>query len=150
MSSTQIGFDQFLLLLRVGMTVVLYLFILQVVLVARRDISVAATGAPVGKKTVIGHLVVVDSGQTPLVPGTRLDILPTMTLGRSPTSDVVLDSPVVSTEHTRIYFQNRSLWVEDLRSRNGTFVNDRPVAAPVAVRPNDIVRVGDVRFKLTT
>jgi len=138
-----------LLVLRIGMTAVLYLFVLQVVLVARRDLRLAAvTPLPSTTTQSIGHLVVVDSGKTPLIPGSRLDIVSPMTLGRSPTNTVVLDSTVISGEHTRIYFQNRSLWVEDLKSRNGTFVNERPVVAPVAVRPGDLVRVGDVRFKL--
>ncbi len=147
---TSLSFDDFLLVLRIAMTVVLYLFILQVVLVARRDLHLApVTPLPGAANRIIGHLVVVDSGKTPLTPGARLDIVSPMTFGRSPTNTVVLESPVVSTENTRVYFQNRSLWVEDLKSRNGTYLNERPVVAPVAVRPGDILRIGDVRLKFT-
>lgn len=145
----QVTFEQFLLVLRLAMVAVLYLFILQVVLVARRDLRLAAFApASASARAVIGHLIVVDSGSTPLTPGTQIDIVSPMTLGRSPTNSVVLESTVVSTEHTRIVYRNRSLWVEDLQSRNGTFVNERPVSQPVAVKPGDLVRVGDVRFKL--
>jgi hypothetical protein len=150
MSTASLSFDEFLLVLRIAMTAVLYLFVLQVVLVARRDLRLAAATPLPGAAAAraIGHLIVVDSGKTPLTPGARVDIVAPMTMGRSPTNTVVLDSPVVSTENTRIYFQNRSLWVEDLKSRNGTYVNERPVVSPVAVKPGDILRVGDVRFKL--
>ena len=149
MGTTSLSFDEFLLVLRIAMTIVLYLFVLQVVLVARRDLRLAAVTPLPGTTTrTIGHLVVVDSGKTALTPGSHIDILASMTLGRSPTNTIVLDSPVVSTENTRVFFQNRSLWVEDLKSRNGTFLNERPVVAPVAVRPGDILRVGDVRFKI--
>jgi pSer/pThr/pTyr-binding forkhead associated (FHA) protein len=142
------SFDETLLILRIAMVAVLYLFILQVVLVARRDLRLAAY-APLqaASRQAIGRLVVVDSGQSPLLPGTEVDILRSMTLGRSPTNTVVLDSPVVSTENTRIYYQNNALWVEDLKSTNGTFVNDRRVVVPIAVRPGDTLRVGDIMFK---
>ncbi len=140
-------FQETLLILRVAMIAVLYLFILQVVLVARRDLRLAAVTPLQSIRPVLGRLVVVDSGKTNLTPGSAIDIVTGMTLGRSPTNTLVLDSPVVSTENTRIYFDNRSLWVEDLKSRNGTFVNDRPVVAPVAVKPGDILRIGDIRFK---
>jgi hypothetical protein len=138
---------EFLLVLRVAMVAVLYLFILQVVLVARRDLRIAVTLPPSSTKLVIGHLIVIDSGPTALVPGSRLDLLTTLSVGRAPTNTIVLDSTFVSGEHARIFYRDRSLWVEDLKSRNGTFVNDRPVVGTVAVSPNDILRIGDVRFK---
>ena len=143
-----LSYSDFLLVLRVAMIAVLYLFILQVVLVARRDLRVAASLPASGAaRQVIGHLIVVDSGPMPLAPGSRLDLLPNMTIGRAPTNTIVLDSTFISGEHARIFYRDRSLWVEDLKSRNGTFINDRPVQGAVAVRPNDLLRVGDVRFK---
>lgn len=129
------------------MVAVLYLFILQVVLVARRDLRVSASQPISNTKQVIGHLIVMDSGPTALVPGSRLDMFSNMTIGRAPTNAIVLESTFVSGEHARIFFRDRSLWVEDLKSRNGTYVNDRPVVGAVAVQPNDILRIGDVRFK---
>ncbi len=71
------------------------------------------------------------------------------TIGRAPTNSIVLDSTFVSTEHTRVVYRDRSLWVEDLGSRNGTTVNQQAVSKPVAVRPGDVLQVGDVRFKFT-
>jgi pSer/pThr/pTyr-binding forkhead associated (FHA) protein len=144
-----LSFNDFLMVLRIAMVVILYLFILQIILVARRDLKSGVSGLGARDGIAIGHLIVVDSGQTLLKPGSVMDVKKITTLGRGPTNDIVLESPVISTEHTRLYYQNQSLWVEDLKSRNGTFVNDRPVVARVAVQPGDIVKVGDVRFKLT-
>jgi pSer/pThr/pTyr-binding forkhead associated (FHA) protein len=144
-------FEEFLLVLRVASVAVLYLFILQVVLVARRDLHVATVqSANQSNSQIIGHLVVVDSGSAPLVPGATLDIVSPTSLGRAPINTIVLDSNLVSMEHARIFFRNNSLWVEDLKSKNGTFLNDQqlPAEKPVAVRPRDIVRVGDVRFRI--
>ena len=69
------------------------------------------------------------------------------TLGRAPTNTIVLESNFVSTEHTRILYRDRSLWVEDMGSRNGTYVDQRQVTQPVAVVPGSILQVGDARFK---
>jgi pSer/pThr/pTyr-binding forkhead associated (FHA) protein len=140
---------QFLLILRIALVAILYLVILQIVAVARRELRVVQR-APVSttqSKPVVGHLVVIDEGSTPLKPGTRLDIEPITTIGRAPTNTVVLDSTFVSTEHARILYKDRSLWVEDLGSRNGTLVDQRPVHDAVAVTPGSILQVGDVRFK---
>ena len=144
-------FEEFLLVLRVASVAVLYLFILQVVLVARRDLSKATQqAASNAQRQIIGQLVVVDSGSSPLVPGSKLDIVSPTSVGRAPINDIVLDSTLVSNEHARIFFRKPSLWVEDRNSRNGTFINDdqlQPEKA-VAVRERDIVRFGDVRFRI--
>jgi pSer/pThr/pTyr-binding forkhead associated (FHA) protein len=136
-------------LLRVALVAILYLVVLRIVAVARRDLSDVAieTSAAARVQKAIGYLVVVDSGSTPLIPGSRLAVEPITTIGRSPTNTIVLDSGFVSTEHTRITYRNRSLWVEDMGSRNGTLVDGQPVTEPVAVTPNTILQVGDVRFK---
>src|SRR5260221_4046068 len=98
-------------------------------------------------KQVVGHLVVIDSGSTALVPGTRLDIEPITTIGRAPTNTIVLDSTFVSTEHTRILYKDRSLWVEDFGSRNGTLVDQQTIAQAVALPPRSIFHVGHLRFQ---
>ncbi|GEM_PF-1542006 len=60
-------------------------------------------------------------------------IVPTrerLTIGRSAENDVVLDGevyPSVSSHHTLIEFVNGELWLEDLGSRNGTYLNGEPV-----------------------
>lgn len=138
-----------LFLLRLGFVAVLYLVILQVVRVSRLEMKRAAV-APAGAaraQQVVGYLIVIDSGSTPLIPGQRIAIEPLTTIGRSPTNTIVLDSTFVSTEHTRILYKERSLWVEDMGSRNGTLVDQKPVSGAVAVTPGSVLQVGDVRFK---
>jgi FHA domain-containing protein len=139
------------LALRLGLVAILYLVILQIVAVSRREMALGGklpSGSTTAGSQPVGYLVVVDSGGTPLVPGQRLEIQPITTIGRSSTNTIVLDSSFVSNEHTRIIFKDRSLWVEDMGSRNGTFVDQQRISAPVAVAPGTIVQVGDVRFKL--
>ncbi|HKB49365.1 MAG TPA: FHA domain-containing protein [Ktedonobacterales bacterium] len=142
-------FSDPLFILRIAMVAILYLVILQVVGVSRREMQRAARGQAVAAPAaqVVGHLIVIDAGSTTLTPGSRLNIEPITTLGRAPTNTIVLESNFVSTEHTRILYRDRSLWVEDMGSRNGTFVEQRQVNQAVAVSPGSVLQVGDVRFK---
>ncbi len=142
-----------LLVLRIALVAILYLVILRVVAVARREnklmeqVLKVAPGSVTRSNDIVGQLVVIDSGSTVLPPGTKLDIEPITTIGRAPTNTIVLDSTFVSTDHTRILFRGQSLWVEDMKSRNGTLVDDKRITEPVAVTPGTILQVGDVRFK---
>lgn len=147
---------QFLLILRIALVAILYLVILQIVLVARRDFrqagaagaaAVAAAAATTRTRDVIGHLVVIEPGATPLQPGQPLDLEPITTIGRAPTNSIVLDTNFVSTEHARIIYKDRSLWVEDMNSRNGTFLDQKRLSQPVAVAPGAILQIGDVKFR---
>jgi hypothetical protein len=145
--------NNFLLLVRIGIVVLLYFVVLQVVGVARRDMRQLAVadrnGGGTRGRPIVGHLVVTDNGSTPLLPGSRIPLEAVTTLGRSPTSSIPLESKFVSEDHTRIIYKDRSLWVEDMGSKNGTYVNAQEVKQSVAVRPNDLLQVGDVRFKIT-
>jgi hypothetical protein len=142
--------DQFLLLIRLALVGLLYIVILQVVGVARRDmrrLAVAPPTAAAHGAAVVGHLVVIDSGSSPLLPGAKLEVLNQTTIGRAPTNGIVVESKYVSAEHARVVYRDRSLWVENLGGRNGTSVNQQLVTGPVAVRPGDLLQIGDVRFK---
>lgn len=67
------------------------------------------------------------------------------TLGRSPDAEIVLPDPSVSRFHARIDVDALgSLTITDLRSTNGTFVNQEPIGDRARVEPGDRVLVGDV------
>lgn len=64
-----------------------------------------------------------------------------MTIGRLPDNTVVIDNPAVSAHHARVFRDGEDVVLEDLRSTNGTFVNDRHVYRH-ALRNGDVVLVG--------
>ena len=68
------------------------------------------------------------------------------TLGRHPDCGVVLDVRAVSREHARVVQVEGTFYVEDLKSRNGTFLNDEQVAGRRKLRENDQIRICDVVF----
>ena len=74
----------------------------------------------------------------------------TISLGRDPQCDHVLDYPMISRRHARIARTAEGFTVEDLGSTNGTFVNFQPVKGPTTVRPEkDVVSLGTYAFTLT-
>ena len=69
-------------------------------------------------------------------------------LGRDGEADIVIDAPTVSRQHARIYRSGEQTFVEDLDSKNGTFVGGvRLDGQPVAINDGDVVRLGDVELK---
>lgn len=68
------------------------------------------------------------------------------TLGRATRADFVVDAPLVSRFHCRFTVSpDGVLEVEDLKSTNGTFVNDERVTR-LALKPGDRVRAGRVEL----
>jgi predicted component of type VI protein secretion system len=64
-----------------------------------------------------------------------------LVIGRSPDNDVMIDNLAVSNHHARITWVEEQLFVEDLQSLNGTFVNDLRVERSV-LQHGDSVLVG--------
>ena len=68
-------------------------------------------------------------------------------LGRDPEGGIQIDSVTVSRRHARITVTRSAVTIEDLGSKNGTFVGAKPVSAPVALKDGDEIRVGSVHFR---
>ena len=143
--------DVFLLILRLLLIVLLYLFLMQVVIAITRDLrktSTVAAGAASRTPPVVGHLIVVDSGPSNILPGTRFDLEPQTTIGRGPTNTIQLPDSFISAEHTRLWYRDGTWYVQDAGSRNGTYLNNQPAREALAARPGDIIQIGFIRFKL--
>lgn len=79
--------------------------------------------------------------------GGRIPLSGNCSLGRSPKSSVVVESPKTSRRHAIINLQNvGEFWLIDLGSSNGTFLNKRRVHQPVRLCDMDQVTVGDTPF----
>ena len=66
--------------------------------------------------------------------------------GRHPSSQIVLDNEAVSRHHAQILESHGHFFLEDLKSRNGTLVNGRPVDQPTELRDNDSITLCDFEF----
>jgi len=66
--------------------------------------------------------------------------------GRHPSCTVILEDGAVSRQHAQITHSHGSYFVEDLRSRNGTQVNERDIQKATPLKDGDLVRVCDHTF----
>jgi pSer/pThr/pTyr-binding forkhead associated (FHA) protein len=73
-------------------------------------------------------------------------VRPPAEIGRSKDVGVALSDPEVSRRHARLSSYDGVVYVEDLRSRNGTFLNGRRVTEAIEVREGDEVDVGATRL----
>jgi pSer/pThr/pTyr-binding forkhead associated (FHA) protein len=69
-----------------------------------------------------------------------------LTLGRDPANDVICDNPRVSRFHAQVTRVGRRYYITDLRSSNGTFVNDKRVEGNVWLNPQDTIRIGPYKL----
>jgi pSer/pThr/pTyr-binding forkhead associated (FHA) protein len=101
----------------------------------------APVAAPGGAdKALALRLRVVDPPQR---RGRVFELGDEVTVGRSPGCAVPLDDDTfASSIHARVFRRSGELWIEDLGSTNGTFLNDERLELPVRLRRGDRVKVG--------
>jgi serine phosphatase RsbU (regulator of sigma subunit)/pSer/pThr/pTyr-binding forkhead associated (FHA) protein len=81
-------------------------------------------------------------------PGLLVELQPDRTvLGRHPHCQVVLENAAVSRYHTQITEVHGDYFLEDLRSRNGTQVNDVTVEGRRQLQNGDVIRICDFTFR---
>lgn len=80
---------------------------------------------------------------------------PEMHVGRHPDNDIVIDDSAVSAKHASIYLQvdrhfpkYQEIYIEDLGSTNGTFVNELKVNGRMRLHHQDVVRLAWNQFKI--
>lgn len=152
-------------LTRVGILLLLWLFVLAVIKVIRADLRLAAdprtdldrsrrqarraarapvVAAPVG--SLVPSLLVVTAGS---LAGTRLRLGggPVL-IGRAEDSTLVLDDDYASTRHARIVAQGHGYAVEDLGSTNGTYLDRSRITAPTPVPVGVPIRIGRTVLEL--
>ena len=70
-------------------------------------------------------------------------------LGRDPDLELFLDAHDVSRRHARLTIAGSEATIEDLNSKNGTFVSDRRVDSPTRLVNGESIRLGSVRLTFT-
>ncbi|MDI1482832.1 FHA domain-containing protein [Polyangium sp. y55x31] len=71
----------------------------------------------------------------------------TITIGQTNHAQIRLEGKDVSREHCSIVGQDGRFWLTDLGGGSGTFVNGKKITAPAALKPGDVIGVGDVELK---
>ena len=73
-----------------------------------------------------------------------------MVLGRHPRNEIVLDNAAVSRHHAQILQSHGLFYLEDLRSRNNTFVNGAAIDGKTELRDGDDIKICDIQFTFQT
>lgn len=80
--------------------------------------------------------------------GQQLPVDRELILGRDPACDLVLDKGKASRRHARLSPADEGIWVEDLGSTNGTFVNGARIEQRTLLKAGDELRGGDSVFRV--
>lgn len=86
------------------------------------------------------YLVVVNDERGALVSETELRA--ELTIGRTAENSVVLPSSAVSRQHAVLYVDRGEVWIKDLQSANGVYVNAERLQGPTQITPSDAIRIG--------
>jgi pSer/pThr/pTyr-binding forkhead associated (FHA) protein len=159
-----IAVEELLLVLKIAFVVLLYLFIWRIVRSASRDLRLPQESFILAPQTSregldvdpgtrgvdAGRLVVVKSPTLHEGEERTLDSAP-LTFGRGPQNDVTLSGDdYASARHARIEPRRDGVWVEDVGSTNGTFLNGIKLTRPRKLSPGDVVRIGETEVRYET
>lgn len=139
--------NQGLLILRGLLIVLLYAFLAALLFLLWRDLRQAIhhTQQQEHKQGVLRALHTETATFYPLHTVTSL--------GRAPTNTIVFaDDDTTSLEHALVTWRAGKWWIEDLDSRNGTFLNGEIINGAVVISAGDIIEIGQaqLRFELGT
>ena len=99
--------------------------------------SATELAGPAAARPEVVYWLVSPSRQITLAPGENL-------VGRDPQAAVWLDSPGISRHHARMTIDRDRVTVEDLGSKNGTYLRGDPVTEPTALADGDEIRFGSM------
>ena len=159
-----------LLVLKIAFLVLLYVFVWRVIrTTAKEPKRVTATAGPAADSMILSpsaaaaaglgskaaarprrtvHLVVQRSPSLKAGAMFPVDSAP-VTIGRGSQNDLVLDGDeFASARHTRIEARGDGVWVQDLDSTNGTFLNGARVVGAERMKPGDVLRVGETDLRV--
>ncbi len=144
------GADVLLAALRFLLVAGLYLFILVVIVVLARSLGPrrAAEQVPARRAGTHARLLVVDADAHGLP--TSFDVDREAVIGRDPGCAVCLPPMYVSGQHARLEYSDGRWWIQDLGSKNKTYLNGRqvPVSEAVPASPGDEIVVAGIKLQL--
>ena len=155
MAVASISVDAVLLALKIAFLLLLYLFIWRIARAASREMRAPQESfvlAPLAERHEKraprpGTLVVVSSPY--LEEGERIELThEPLTIGRGPLNDLQLDQDdFASGKHALLDPRRDGVWVEDLGSTNGSFINGVRLSSSRLLVPGDVLRIGETDFR---
>lgn len=82
------------------------------------------------------------------ITGQEISITHDMLVGRHQDADVLLQSAEISRRHAALLLKDQGLWVQDLNSSNGTFVNNVRIDHETLLKDGDILQFASLKFSI--
>lgn len=154
------AYDPVSVALKFGFLAVLFLFVLFIARSAMKDLRGTVAPAPdatgfhavpafgEGIRDSDAWLVAERGGG--LQAGERFDLIGGLSIGRSKEADVQIEDRYASGVHARIFSREGHFFVEDMRSTNGTLLNDATLKGEADLIDGDVIRIGDTAFRFET
>jgi hypothetical protein len=155
-----VAVEEALLVLKLAFLVLLYLFIWRIVRSAARDVRMPQESFVLAPGSVpgLGEEPRIQSGRLVVIKSPALDeddelLLDSAALlvGRGSGNDVNLArDEYASSNHARVEPRRDGVWVEDVGSTNGTYLNGIRLTNAKRLTPGDILRVGETELRYET
>jgi len=133
-----------LLIIRLLMVLALYAFLGLVLVILWRDMKRQGELLS-SKKVPIIKLMNLPKEKARIFQFTIPEIL----IGRDPSCECQLNDDTVSANHARLTFHHNKWWIEDLGSKNGTYLNQEHIPEPLVVTSGDQLRFGQIVMQVT-
>lgn len=132
----------------IAFIIILYAIIYYALKIMDKDVKSGGKNKNNTNRKKYGIEVVNSGGSTDLEEGSVIIIRGDITIGRSEENSIVLSEPFVSGKHAQLFIKNNDLFIEDLNSTNGVFVDDERVEGKMKLLPDDEIKIGSVIFKV--
>ncbi len=152
--------DQLLNLLKLFLLLLLYLFFLRVLRAVWAEVNPpkAVEAPPKQRRERPGRRGPRRKGGAPVLrllepaelKGRTFPLGEEVTLGRAAGCQVTIDDTYASQIHARVFQRDTQVYVEDLGSTNGTYLNRRKVTGPMVVQPGDRLQIGNTVLELSS
>jgi pSer/pThr/pTyr-binding forkhead associated (FHA) protein len=132
------------LILRILMAACLYGFLVWAIITIWRDLrdqSQMLSAPAIPNLT----LALLDLEETHQISFNAIEVM----IGRSSSSEFPIPDETVSARHARFRYHHKQWWIEDLKSTNGTYLNDERVSVPTVVVSGDELRCGQINLLIT-
>lgn len=94
-------------------------------------------------------LEIINSGNgRDLKEGSIIPIRSDLSIGRKDSNSIILTDQHVSGNHAKIVVRNNGLFLEDLNSTNGTYLNGKKISSRIKLTNKDEIRIGTAVFKI--
>ncbi len=130
--------------LRIVLALLLYAFLGLVFYAIWRDLHERAQREP--EERPAATLLISAASQ----PDERFRLRTVTAIGRGRDNHVIIDDPFTSSNHAVIVWREKSWWLEDLNSHNGTFLNGERIARPYPLTPGDRIAIGETTLYFDT